>query len=144
MYGGTSDTGRDFSKSLELRGQILAIAEHGHHTDWDPRGEAERCLASRVDTVLIAVTQPQGELFASRLCHFAPTLQILGIGGAIDMLIGAQRRAPIWSQALGLEWLIRLAADPRRLARRYLRTGIPFFFRRVLPGLLLPARSRRS
>lgn len=46
---------------------------------------------------------------------------MLGVGAAFDFLAGAKRQAPAWLQALGLEWLFRLATEPRRLWRRYLR-----------------------
>jgi hypothetical protein len=39
-----------------------------------------------------------------------------------------QRRAPEWMQHNGLEWLHRLASEPRRLWRRYLLTNLPFLF----------------
>jgi exopolysaccharide biosynthesis WecB/TagA/CpsF family protein len=44
----------------------------------------------------------------------------LCIGASIDFLTGKQRRAPVWVQKAGLEWLHRLLSDPRRLASRYL------------------------
>ncbi len=45
---------------------------------------------------------------------------MLGVGAAFDFHAGTVRRAPAWMQHHGLEWLYRLAQDPRRLARRYL------------------------
>jgi exopolysaccharide biosynthesis WecB/TagA/CpsF family protein len=44
----------------------------------------------------------------------------LCIGASIDFLTGKQRRAPLWVQKAGLEWLHRLLSDPRRLTSRYL------------------------
>jgi exopolysaccharide biosynthesis WecB/TagA/CpsF family protein len=44
----------------------------------------------------------------------------LCVGASIDFLTGKQRRAPLWVQKAGLEWLYRLLSDPRRLASRYL------------------------
>jgi len=44
----------------------------------------------------------------------------LGVGGSFDHLSGLRRRAPVWMQRAGLEWLHRLAREPRRLWRRYL------------------------
>jgi N-acetylglucosaminyldiphosphoundecaprenol N-acetyl-beta-D-mannosaminyltransferase len=46
---------------------------------------------------------------------------MLGVGAAFDFLAGTKRRAPALMQRLGLEWLFRLASEPRRLWRRYLR-----------------------
>ncbi|MEY4750073.1 MAG: hypothetical protein RIQ60_2287 [Pseudomonadota bacterium] len=44
----------------------------------------------------------------------------LGIGAGIDFWAGNVRRAPLWMRENGLEWLFRLACEPRRLGRRYL------------------------
>jgi N-acetylglucosaminyldiphosphoundecaprenol N-acetyl-beta-D-mannosaminyltransferase len=44
----------------------------------------------------------------------------LGIGAGIDFWAGHVRRAPLWMREHGLEWLFRVACEPRRLWRRYL------------------------
>jgi N-acetylglucosaminyldiphosphoundecaprenol N-acetyl-beta-D-mannosaminyltransferase len=51
---------------------------------------------------------------------------MIGVGAAFDFLAGAKRQAPQWMQGAGLEWLFRLAAEPRRLWRRYLRNNPRF------------------
>lgn len=45
---------------------------------------------------------------------------LLGVGAAFDIHAGTLRQAPVWIQRRGLEWLFRLAVEPRRLWRRYL------------------------
>jgi N-acetylglucosaminyldiphosphoundecaprenol N-acetyl-beta-D-mannosaminyltransferase len=45
---------------------------------------------------------------------------MIGVGAAFDFLAGAKRQAPKWMRRSGLEWLFRLATEPRRLWRRYL------------------------
>jgi N-acetylglucosaminyldiphosphoundecaprenol N-acetyl-beta-D-mannosaminyltransferase len=54
---------------------------------------------------------------------------ILPVGAAFDFHSGRIRRAPRWMRKTGLEWLFRLAMDPRRLAGRYLRTNARFLYR---------------
>ena len=49
----------------------------------------------------------------------APVL--VGVGAAFDFHAGLVPQAPNWMQELGLEWAYRLAHEPRRLWRRYLR-----------------------
>jgi N-acetylglucosaminyldiphosphoundecaprenol N-acetyl-beta-D-mannosaminyltransferase len=44
---------------------------------------------------------------------------MLGVGAAFDFLSGMKPQAPPWMQQAGLEWLFRLATEPRRLWRRY-------------------------
>lgn len=48
---------------------------------------------------------------------------MVGVGAAFDYHAGTVRRAPVWMQRHGLEWLHRLASEPRRLWRRYLVTN---------------------
>jgi len=65
---------------------------------------------------------------------------MVGIGGALPVMIGMQKRAPLWMQKFGLEWLFRLAQEPKRLFKRYLITNslflrylfIEFFKTRIL------------
>ena len=45
---------------------------------------------------------------------------MLGVGAAFDIHAGEKPQAPAWMQSAGLEWLFRLASEPRRLWRRYL------------------------
>jgi N-acetylglucosaminyldiphosphoundecaprenol N-acetyl-beta-D-mannosaminyltransferase len=53
---------------------------------------------------------------------------MIGIGGALPVLIGQQRRAPVWMQKASLEWFYRLIQEPRRLFKRYFVTNSLFLF----------------
>ncbi|MGB1547637.1 MAG: WecB/TagA/CpsF family glycosyltransferase [Alphaproteobacteria bacterium] len=52
----------------------------------------------------------------------------LGVGAAFNFFAGTVRRAPLWMQRAGLEWLFRLAAEPRYLWKRYLVTNSLFIW----------------
>jgi len=59
---------------------------------------------------------------------------MIGVGGALPVMVGMQKRAPAWLQNLGLEWLFRLMQEPRRLFRRYVITNsffIYLFFKKI-------------
>lgn len=58
---------------------------------------------------------------------------MIGVGAAFDYHAGTLRRAPLWMQRRGLEWLHRLASDPRRLWRRYVVTNTLFVLRVGVP-----------
>jgi len=45
---------------------------------------------------------------------------MIGVGAAFDFHTGRLRQAPRWMQRAGLEWVFRLAMEPRRLWKRYL------------------------
>lgn len=53
---------------------------------------------------------------------------MLGIGGALPMILGIQKRAPIWLQNIGMEWFFRFCQEPRRLFHRYAVTNTKFLF----------------
>jgi N-acetylglucosaminyldiphosphoundecaprenol N-acetyl-beta-D-mannosaminyltransferase len=50
----------------------------------------------------------------------------LCVGATIDFLAGEQSRAPVWMRRVGLEWLYRVAREPRRLAARYAKDAFIF------------------
>jgi N-acetylglucosaminyldiphosphoundecaprenol N-acetyl-beta-D-mannosaminyltransferase len=53
---------------------------------------------------------------------------MIGIGGALPVLIGLQKRSPKWMQKAGLEWFFRLCLEPRRLFKRYAITNTLFVY----------------
>ena len=53
---------------------------------------------------------------------------MIGVGAAFDYHSGTIKRAPLWFQRHGLEWLYRLGSEPRRLFKRYLVTNTHFIF----------------
>lgn len=83
--------------------------------------------------VFLAVGSPQQERLAAAIAATGCASGTgLCVGASLEFLSGARRRAPGWMQHAGLEWLFRLAAEPRRLARRYLLdapTVVPMLIR---------------
>jgi N-acetylglucosaminyldiphosphoundecaprenol N-acetyl-beta-D-mannosaminyltransferase len=53
---------------------------------------------------------------------------VVGVGGSFDVVAGVTRRAPVWAQRMGLEWLFRLLQEPRRMFMRYLVGNSLFIF----------------
>jgi N-acetylglucosaminyldiphosphoundecaprenol N-acetyl-beta-D-mannosaminyltransferase len=91
--------------------------------------EPEVCAsirASRPHIVFVAMSTPRKEYF---LAERGPELGaefVMGVGGAVDVIAGLTRRAPVAWQRLGLEWLYRLLQEPRRMFRRYAVTNTRF------------------
>jgi len=76
----------------------------------------------------LAVGAPQQELIAQRLKARGVARGLtFCVGASVDFLTGVERRAPVLMQKMGMEWLFRLAQNPRRLARRYLLRGPRLF-----------------
>ncbi len=100
----------------------------------------ERLNASQADIIWVGLGSPKQDLWMSlyRPALSAPLL--IGVGAAFDMLAGVRSQAPRWMQRSGLEWMFRLAQEPRRLARRYLVYN-PLFVWHVLRESLLSKRT---
>jgi exopolysaccharide biosynthesis WecB/TagA/CpsF family protein len=87
--------------------------------------EVRKCVdfvvKAQAPLIFLAVGMPQQEILAGHIADHPQARGVgLCIGASIDFLTGKQRRAPVWVQKAGLEWLHRLLSDPRRLASRYL------------------------
>lgn len=92
---------------------------------------AQAIRATRADIVLVALGNPQQELWLAN--HLAATGCRLGfaVGALFDFLTGEAQRAPLWVRTARLEWSYRLFREPRRLWHRYI-LGNPIFMLRVL------------
>ncbi|WP_339947425.1 WecB/TagA/CpsF family glycosyltransferase [uncultured Albimonas sp.] len=91
----------------------------------DPEGPvAAECLrelsASGARLCLLALGAPKQEVLAVRGKQLAPGVGFVSVGAGVEFVAGVQARAPAWVRRLALEWLWRMAREPRRLSRRYL------------------------
>jgi N-acetylglucosaminyldiphosphoundecaprenol N-acetyl-beta-D-mannosaminyltransferase len=101
----------------------------------------ERINAAEPDLLYVGLSTPKQERWMADHVDALRVPAILGVGAAFDIHAGTLRQAPIWMQRAGLEWLYRLAVEPRRLWRRYLSNN-PRFVWQVLrrrPVALPPA-----
>lgn len=81
--------------------------------------------ASGAGTVWVSLGCPKQELWMA--AHRGRIHAVMvGVGAAFDYHAGTIQRAPHWMRNAGLEWLHRLASEPRRLARRYFVTNTLF------------------
>ena len=84
----------------------------------------EEVAAARPDIVFVGLGFPKQEHLALALARTLPSAWFVGCGAAVEFMAGRRRRAPRWMQDRGLEWLHRLAQEPRRLAPRYARDAV--------------------
>ncbi len=104
----------------------IAGYRDGYFDKDEEQDVAKNIKDSRADILFVGISSPKKENFLKNwqkvidapICH--------GVGGSFDILAGATKRAPIWMQKSGLEWLYRLIQEPRRMWRRYLFTSIIF------------------
>src|SRR5690606_13281614 len=99
---------------------------HGYFRKEEEAQVAEMIRAARPDILFVAMTSPRKEEFLARWADHMGVPVCHGVGGAFDVVAGYVRRAPVWWQRLGLEWLYRVLQEPRRRWRRYLVTNTLF------------------
>jgi N-acetylglucosaminyldiphosphoundecaprenol N-acetyl-beta-D-mannosaminyltransferase len=80
----------------------------------------ERIRRANPHLLVVGLGAPKQEIWMYRHRQDLGPVVSLGLGACIDFLAGRVRRAPRWISAMGLEWVYRLALEPKRLARRYL------------------------
>lgn len=86
----------------------------------------EKLSSAGADIFYVAFGAPKQERWVEALHAHFPGTWWIGVGVSLSFMSGEIRRAPVWMQRAGLEWLHRLAQEPTRLARRYLLHDVPF------------------
>ncbi len=88
----------------------------------------ERIRAAKPDLLFVGLGAPKQEqwIYERGLKLGVPVS--MGVGGSFELLGGITPRAPQWMQRTGLEWLFRLAIEPRRLWKRYLIGNLQFSY----------------
>ncbi len=82
--------------------------------------------AAKPDVLVVGLGAPKQELWVHAHADRLEAKVALCVGATIDFLAGEKRRAPRWMRRVGLEWFHRLASEPGRLAKRYLRDAWVF------------------
>lgn len=85
--------------------------------DVDELGQA--LVAASPGIVFVAMGSPRQEQVIDHLMKYQQSALYMGLGGSLDIYAGVKRRAPVWMQQIGLEWLYRLASEPSRIRRQF-------------------------
>ncbi|ACO33415.1 MULTISPECIES: WecB/TagA/CpsF family glycosyltransferase [Acidobacterium] len=110
--------------------------------EMDHDGMLRRIENARPDILLVAFGNPKQERWIYMHRDRLKVPVSIGIGGTLDLLAGRLRRAPLWMQRSGLEWLYRASQEPLRLFPRYLRNALTLL--RYLPADILESRSSKA
>jgi N-acetylglucosaminyldiphosphoundecaprenol N-acetyl-beta-D-mannosaminyltransferase len=142
LLGGAPGIADEAARKLRERYPGLIIAGTACPPFRDLNEVEERDLLAEIrgsgaQILIIAFSQPKGELWMARVCEKLMIPVCVQLGASLDFVAGKVRRAPRWLQRSGLEWAFRLAQEPRRLVGRYFRNAM--FLMRMLFG-----RRRRS
>jgi exopolysaccharide biosynthesis WecB/TagA/CpsF family protein len=109
---------------------IFAPVLHGFTAEANQQTFLETLKQSPVDILLVAMGNPKQEQWIEANVTSEHATIAIGVGALFDFLADEVVRAPVWIQRARLEWLFRLAQEPKRLFRRYV-LGNPLFLARV-------------
>lgn len=131
LYGATPRTLELLKSNLERkfpRAKIVGVYAPPFRPAGADEDEAviETINASAADIIWVGLSTPKQELWMARHRHCLAAPVLIGVGAAFDFHAGLVRQAPRWLQRSGLEWFFRIATQPRRLAKRYLRNNPAF------------------
>lgn len=125
FYGGAEGVAEDLAETLQKRFPGLQVAGV-ECPPFAPQSPAEsaavvkRIADSNADIVWVGLGCPKQELWMHKHVGKIDGAVLIGVGAAFDFHTGRVKRAPVWMQSRGMEWLHRFMAEPARLWRRYL------------------------
>jgi N-acetylglucosaminyldiphosphoundecaprenol N-acetyl-beta-D-mannosaminyltransferase len=85
----------------------------------------EQIIKSGTRILFVGLGCPKQEKWMMAHAGRIPAV-MFAVGAAFDYIAGSKQQAPRWLMQLGLEWLFRLAVEPRRLAERYIKNNPRF------------------
>lgn len=132
FYGGAEGVAEQLATQLQARFPALQIAgtyspPFRQLTQEEDAAVIDRIHRAAPDVLWIGLGCPKQEIWMKAHRELRVPV-MLGVGQAFDIHAGRIRQAPAWMRERGLEWLFRLASEPRRLWRRYLVYNTQFLF----------------
>lgn len=133
IYGGAPGVAEQAAKNLKNKYPELRIVGT-YSPPFRPLSASEQADVCReinesgAQLVWVCLGCPKQEKWMFEYRDQLSAKVLLGVGQAVDILAGAQDRAPEFLRRVGLEWAYRLVREPRRLWKRYLVTNCLFLF----------------
>ena len=137
FFGGAEGVAEKLAEVLTHRYPLLQVAGTYCPPFRSLAPEEDEAIVATInktkpDIVWVGLGAPKQERWMAEHVNRIPGAVLIGVGAAFDFHTGRKAQAPRWMQHSGLEWLFRLASEPRRLWRRYLVYNTQFVFRVLL------------
>ncbi len=122
LLGARPGVAQAAAQALQKQYPLLNIAgtHHGYFPVEENESVVSRIRQARTDVLLVGMGNPLQERWLHEYLAGTGAAMGIGVGALFDYLSGRLKRAPRWMLDRGLEWVWRLAMEPRRLWHRYL------------------------
>jgi N-acetylglucosaminyldiphosphoundecaprenol N-acetyl-beta-D-mannosaminyltransferase len=129
LLGSKDGVAQNAAKRLQalFPGLNVVGTHHGYFTDHDAIIAHIRSV--KPDLLFAGLATPEQEMWISTNLSAMGVPVVMGVGGSFDVISGALKRAPVFMQRAGLEWLFRLLLQPWRIGRI---KDLPLFIFNVL------------
>ena len=108
---------------------IIAGYRNGYFEKEEEEKIALQIAESGANILFVAITSPKKEIFLNTYKNQLQNVNfIMGVGGSFDVIAGKVKRAPLWMQNFGMEWLYRVIQEPKRMWKRYLVGNTKFIW----------------
>ena len=125
LLGATEEANAKAAEILKSTYPGLQIVgrRHGYFSLFDEDEICDEINLTKPDVIWVGLSVPLEYEFAVRNKARLKAGWLVTCGGCFNFVTGAYKRAPAWMQQFGLEWLYRLAREPKRLFWRYAVTN---------------------
>ncbi|MGI5875286.1 MAG: WecB/TagA/CpsF family glycosyltransferase [Dethiobacteria bacterium] len=128
------------SNALKIYPGLKVVgSHHGYFGEKDEPLIIKEINLLQPGLLLVAMGVPKQEKWIHFYKEKLPPCVAIGVGGSFDVLAGKVRRAPLWMQQSGLEWLYRVIKEPSRFKRAAV---LPLFMIQVFWEALVKVMKR--
>ena len=118
LYGAREETIKEAKVKLEEKYPKINIVGYINGYEKDNEKIIKEINKSQADIVFVALGSPKQENWINDYKDKMSATIFQGVGGSFDVISGNIKRAPLWMQKAGLEWLYRLIKEPKRIFRQ--------------------------
>ncbi|MFH1186996.1 MAG: WecB/TagA/CpsF family glycosyltransferase [Candidatus Levyibacteriota bacterium] len=98
--------------------KVSLAQEEWNNADLRLASKTNNNRSKTIDILFVAFGSPKQEIWIAENLEKLPVKVVIGVGGAFDFISGKVKRAPVWVQEIGFEWLFRLIIQPWRIKRQ--------------------------
>jgi len=129
LLGATEEVLAKTVEVIKTKNPKLKIVGYHHGYFWDDEeAVVDKIKKSGAKLLFVAISSPKKENFINKWQDKLGVNFVMGVGGTFDVVAGKVKRAPVWMQNYGLEWLYRVIQEPGRMWKRYLITNSKFAY----------------